>query len=90
MTGSRTFNTVYHNTGSVAMYVTVSVSTPNTVSYAYIGPTSSVSIQAALAGTTSAIGVWTSMSFVVPAGWYYEIWVAVTANEFIGSWTEWY
>jgi hypothetical protein len=64
------------NTPTVPTQVIVSAgASPGSSWGVYIGPTSSPAMSIALEGGASNPGVWSTVSFPLPAGWYYEIYI---------------
>ena len=87
VTGSRAYATVYHNTGSTPLYVTVTASRSfagGTIT-AYVDssstPTTGVAAQSANAGWAAAL------FFIVLPGYYYK--VTDDTSSTIGYWVEW-
>ena len=100
---TRVLGTVYHNTGSTALFVSVAVGdTSFGTNYvyeadAYTGATSSPNTTVASATLQTPTGLggssrWVStLSFVVPPGYYYKVLDNSSSGGAIGisTWTEW-
>lgn len=93
LVGSRSFNTVFHNTSSAPLYISGNGQS-NTGSStadlaALIGPTSSPTSQVwANHFTATSVGGLCGFQFMVPAGWFYE--VTMSGDVGIGGSSHWF
>lgn len=85
VTGSRTFNQVYQNTGQTPMIVTIYCS--STLGVKQVFCDSSPSPSTGVAGFNGEYGG--SISFVVLPGYYYNLAVVSGSDPTIFSWVEW-
>lgn len=84
---ARALGTVYQNTGSNDRYVMAVINTNlGAQTYAYIGPADPPTWTVHREGPPPSSPEYTTCTFIVPPGWYYEI--VSAGSPGIGYWVE--